>query len=173
MLSAWHRLHKIRRDKAALYELPHAQFQALFANANRDPKKGKPFSAGDFCVFKSREDTETAFPPEVAAIALELRHENRCPGVLLTCWSHVLTAAKEPVDVPSIRAWKSDDNRVWVFAPRWEGSNVRGFVAVDGNVHGDVVLRDIDRPLLTYTAKIPQNNSLGWLQSGLLLLLSN
>lgn len=149
-----------------------AQFQALFANANRDPKKSKPFESKDFCLFKASSEPETTFPRDVAALALELRYAQMCPKILLSCWDQVLQAAKDPVPVPDIRAWKSDDDRVWLLAPKWEGTNVRGFVAVDGGVRGKVQLRDIDRPLLTYSAEIPDRNSLGWMQSGLLVLLS-
>lgn len=104
---------------------------------------------------------------------MALRHEKRCPEILLTCWSQVLETSENPVPPPAIRAFKSDDDKVWAIAPKWEGPNIRAFVAVDGRRHGDLLVRDIDRPLLTYTVKVPQRRASGWLESGVLLLVSN
>jgi hypothetical protein len=45
-----------------------------------------------------------------------------------------------------------------------------GLVAVHGAIHGPVLLRDIDRKLLSYRLVLPQQKGFGWLQAGLLLL---
>jgi hypothetical protein len=172
-LGAWRKLNKIRRDQAAMQELPHAQFQALFANANRDPKKGKPFTAEDFCIFNRKKDESELISADVAGVIMALRHEKLCPAILLNCWSQVLAAAPSGGKLPQIRALKSDDSKVWVIAPKWEGSNIRAFISVDGVIRGDVLVRDLDRQLLTYTIKIPPRNAAAWIEGDLLLLVSN
>jgi hypothetical protein len=173
VLEAWRQLSKIRRDQAAMLELPQAQFQALFANANRDPKKSKPFTAEDFCIFRTKPATSGVISAEAASVIMALRHENRCPSFLLSCWPQVLEAAPTEPLVPTTRVLKSDDDRVWLVAPTWEGQNLRAFVAVNGVVRGPTLVRDLDRPLLTYTVVIPGRKAAGWLESGLLLLVSN
>jgi hypothetical protein len=65
----------------------------------------------------------------------------------------------------------SDDGSVWVLCPKWEGTNIRGgLVAVSASKHGSIKLRDIDRPLATYTVQVPRRPLAGWLESGLLLV---
>lgn len=156
-----------------MLELPQAQFQALFANANRDPQKTRPFHTEDFCFFREKQQNESNFPPVVAAIALALRHEKRCPELLVSCWQQVLEAATTEAKLPETRAYKSDDDKVWVLAPAWEKSNIRGFVIVDGRKIGETVVRDIDRPLLTYKVIVPPRKGAAWIEAGLLLLVSN
>jgi hypothetical protein len=156
-----------------MLELPQAQFQALFANANRDPKKTQPFTIDDFCLFRKKQPQNGVIPPEVASVIMALRHEKQCPSFLLSCWPQVLEAAPEEPRIPQTRVLKSDDNRVWIIAPVWEAQNMRAFVAVSGVTHGPIVVRDIDRPLLTHTVKIPARNAAAWIEGGLLLLVSN
>lgn len=153
-------------------ELPIANLAALLANINRDPKKGKPFSASDFLIFQEKEHTKPVLSAEVAAVALQLRHEGTAPPILLAAWQQVLASAQESAKVPSIRALKSDDGRVWVFCPTWEGGrNIRGgLVTVTANAAGCVVLRDIDRNLATYKVQVPKRPLCGWLEAGLLLV---
>lgn len=170
MLQAWKALQKLRRDELALQELPLASAQALFANANRDPKRGKPFTPSDFCLFRQKEQSEAKLTPEVAAVALALRHEGIAPPIVLAAWPEVLASANTHATPPSVRALRSDDQRVWVLCPAWEGQNIRGgLVAVHGAA-GCVTVRDIDRPLATYQVKLPSRRQAGWLESGLLLL---
>ena len=163
----------MRRAEAAMLELPHAQFQALFANANRDPKKGKPFSTEDFCIFIDKQKESEQIPSDVAAVIMALRHEKQCPAILLNCWNQVLAAAPTTSQLPQVRALKSDDNRIWIIAPKWEGPNIRAFISVDGVIRGDIQVRDIDRKLLTYTVQIPPRNAAAWIEGDLLLLVSN
>jgi hypothetical protein len=83
-----------------------------------------------------------------------------------------LAAATPHTTLPTTRVLKTDNDRVWIVAPKWEGPNIRAFVAVDGVIGGPTVVRDLDRPLLTYTVTLPPRKAAGWLQSGLLLLVS-
>lgn len=171
-LAAWNALHKRRRDIAALQELAVANLTCLTANMNRDSSKApKPFELRDFLLLREREGTTTVFDAEVAAVALALRHENRCPPLLLSVWPQILDAATKDAVSPKVRALHSDDDAIWVLAPRWEGRNVRGgLVAVRGRHQGAVVVRDIDRPLLTYRLRLPQHPGFGWLEARALLV---
>ena len=171
VLTAWKALQKIKRDEMALQELPVASLAALTANINRDPKKGKPFAPADFALFREQEKPSAELPAEVAATALALRHEGKLPSILLTAWPQVLASADEKTAPPSMRALHSDDGRVWILCPSWEGRNVRGgLVAVNGQISGTVLLRDVDKPLLTYRVQIPPRQAVGWLEGGLLLI---
>ena len=152
-------------------ELPIANLAALTGNINRDPKKGKPFSAMDFALFRDAERPKAELAPEVAAVALALRHEDVAPPIVLAAWPQILASATETAAPPSVRALRSDDGRVWVLAPAWEGRHCRGgLVAVTASAHGRVVLRDIDRPLATYVLQVPQRPHAAWLEGGLLLM---
>ena len=170
MLRAWKQLHKIRRDNAALAELPIAALQALTANINRDPKKSKPFTALDFAMFRERESDHKVLSPEVAATALALRAEKKDAPILLAAWDKVLASATTTAKIPEVRALHSDDNQIWILCPTWEGKNVRaGLIAVADHIFGVVRLRDIDRPLTTYSLTIPDRRTFAWLETGLLL----
>lgn len=170
-MRAWRELQRIRREQVQLQELPVAQLAALLANVNRDPKKGKPFSLQDFTLFASERSDDSVLSPEVAAIALELRHEDKAPPLLIACWPQVLASVKEGTKVPTPRALCSADDAVWVLAPKWEGANVRGgLVLVRGQICGNTVLRDLDRPLLSYTVKLPERPGFGWMEAGCLLV---
>ena len=174
MLAAWRALLRIRRDNAAVNELPTAQLMALTANLNRDAqRKPEPFTALDFTCYREREQAEEAFTAEVAAVALELRSEQQAPPLLLTVWPQILASAKnsaipQPLET---RAYRSDDDAVWVLAPKWEGRHCRGgLVLVRGRVSGAVLLRDLDKPLITHRLMVPERQGAGWIEAGCLLL---
>lgn len=142
---------------------------ALTRNLNIDPKKTKPLGIMDFALFQAAKEDDKAFSAEVAAVALGLRHEDRCPPLLLSVWEHILSSATD-ARPPATRAFRSDDDSVWIIAPSWEGRNCRGGLVVVRNHGGGVVrLRDIDRPLITHDLTIPKRNGFGWLEAGLLL----
>lgn len=172
VLRAWRELQRIRREAMQLQELPLAQLVALTANINRDPKKSKPFALQDFCLFgEKREEGDAVLSPQTAAVAMELRAEDKAPPLVIAAWPQVLASLQQSVTVPKCRALHSDDGAVWVLAPVWEGSNVRGgLVAVEGHISGAVLLRDLDRPLLTYRLVLPNRPGAGWYEGGCLLL---
>lgn len=172
MLEAHRHLRRIQRQQAALLELPLAQLTALTANVARDPAKGKPFSASDFLMFQEERQTDDGIRPEVAAVALALRNENRLPSLLLTIWPELVEAAKQDGKPPAIRALHNADETVWVLAPRFErDGHVRGgLVAVRGQLHGPVTLRELDKPLMRHRVVLPLRKGFGWLESDLLLL---
>lgn len=171
MLRAWRELQRIRRDSAALTELPVAALQALTANINRDPKRRpQAFTPQDFAIFRKPDPDESALSPSVAAVALALRSERRDSAILLAAWDKVLSSATDSATIPSIRALHTDDKLVWILCPEWEGRNIRGgLVAVGDHLHGPTTLRDIDRPMMTYTVDLPDRHTFAWLEAGLLL----
>lgn len=157
-----------------MLELPQAQHMALLANINRDPKKGKAFTASDFAVFQSPHQDRSKIPAAAASVALELRHQGKLPEIALAAWPQILANAPQtPVSV-QVRALRSDDNEVWVLAPAWEERNIRGgLVAVGRYLDGPVRLRDLDRPLMTYTVRFPVRKVAGYVEAGLLLVTEN
>ena len=172
MLGAWKHLQRIRRDQAALHELPVAALQALTANINRDSKKRpKPFTAMEFAMFQRKPEEDTkVLSAEVAATALALRAENLDSPILLTVWQQILGSANETAQPPEIRALHNDDKTVWILCPSWEGRNIRGGLVCSKGIHGPTLLRDVDRPLATYRLAIPRKPGVyAWSESGLLL----
>lgn len=162
---------RIRRDRAYLAELPIASLASLTANINRDPDKGKPFTPRDFCLFAKPEATDAPLSPEVAAVALDLRHKDIAPPLLLSVWPQILESVKEGIATPKLRALRSDDEAVWVLAPTWEKRSLRaGLVMVRGRTSGPTVLRDVDKPLMTYRLVLPEHPGFGWIEADLLLL---
>lgn len=173
VLQAWRELQRIRREDAQVQELQGAQLCALLANINRDPKKGKPFTLQDFMLFGHDQKPDRLLSAEVAAVALALKHEDRCPPLLVAAWNQVLASAAEGTRMPEVRALHSDDEAVWVLAPTREATGIRGgLVLVKGQISGTVVLRDLDRPLLTHQLVLPSRPGFGWIEAGCLLLLA-
>jgi hypothetical protein len=157
-----------------MLELPQAQHMALLANINRDPKKAKVFTASDFAMFQQPIKDETKIPAAAAAVAMQLRMENKLPALALAAWPQILANAPENPKIPEIRALHSDDNEVWVLAPTWEDRNIRGgLVAVGQFLSGVVLLRDLDRPLMTYRLRFPHRPLAGYVEAGLLLVAEN
>ena len=112
-----------------MHEAPVASLQALTANLNRDPKKTKPFTTADFMLFRdtdAEEQEKAVLTPDVAAAMLELRHRGELSGLLLVAWPQVVASATSEGKPPEILALHSDDRKVWVVAPVWEGRNLRG-----------------------------------------------
>lgn len=157
-----------------MHEAPIASLQALTANLNRDPKKTKAFTTADFMLFRDTEadqQQKAVLPAEVAAAMLELRHRGELTSFLMVAWPQVVASATKDAVPPEILALHSDDRRVWVVAPVWEGRNLRGgLVAVNGQIHGKVRMRDLKKPLMVYDLIVPTRNAAAWLEAGLLLV---
>ncbi|MFZ9960487.1 MAG: hypothetical protein ACO3GP_08850, partial [Candidatus Limnocylindrus sp.] len=91
--------------------------------------------------------------------------------LLIAVWPQILASVKPDVKPPETRALVSEDEKVWVLAPKWEGSNCRGgLVLVGDRIHGEVLLRDIDRPLLKHRLILPLRGGMGWAEGQSLLL---
>jgi hypothetical protein len=170
VLAAYEELQQIQRQQAAINELPVAQLTALTANVNRDPNKSPPFDTEQFCFFRDKPAID-GIGPAAAAVALALRHEDQCPALVISVWPDILEAAKTPGKIPPVRALRSDDDAVWVLAPTWEGQNIRGgLVAVRGRISGTVTLRELDRPLIRHSLRLPSREGFGWVEADLLLV---
>tara|TARA_R110000868_G_scaffold55541_9_gene172746 strand:- start:4425 stop:4871 length:447 start_codon:yes stop_codon:yes gene_type:complete len=145
---------------------------ALTANMNRDAKKQpKPFSLHDFTLFAPREDDNEVLGADVAAVAMDLKYAGRCPPLLISMWPQVIASAKPDTKAPSLRAFHTDDEMVWLLAPKFEGRNVRaGLALVRGRITGAITVRDLDRPLATYTIQIPEKPGFGWVETNSLFV---
>jgi hypothetical protein len=153
-------------------ERPVALLCAMFANANRDSKKRpKAYDPWDFWQFGDRPDGDAPFNAATGAAAIELRRRDLLPDVVLSVWPQLVASVEEGKGAPDVVALSSDDGTVWVLAPTFEASGIRGgLVAVMGQQSGLVMLRDVDRKLLTYEVRLPERNCCGWVSSGHLLL---
>ena len=167
MIRALQALGKIRRQQAHLAEVPIVRVWASWLNGYR--KEGSPaLEPSDLYAFG--EPKAARISADVAAVIMELHHEQKAHPLLLTVWSDVTTAAQDGHRVPDVRALRSDDQSVWVVAPRWEGAACRaGLVAVGSDLSGEVLVRDMDRPILTYRLVLPVRQGCGWVATGELL----
>lgn len=169
-MAAYTHLRKLERRDAARQELAVAQLSTLMANLNRDPKhRPDPFKLLDFCLFREDEGESDGFPPDAAAVALALRREGKLPTVLVGAWPAILAAAPACKRVPSIRAFHSDDRSVWLLAPAPEGRNWRGLLAVSEPRQGLIQMRDMDRPLCSWTVQLPAKSHWSYIEAGVLL----
>ena len=122
-------------------------------------------------MFQRRDDTDKSLRPEVAATALALRAERKDSPILLAAWDKVLASADESSRPPEVRALHTDDKQIWILCPTWEGRNIRaGLIAVGDAISGPTTLRDVDRPLASYTVTIPNRRTFAWLETDVLLV---
>lgn len=120
---------------------------------------------------EAEQREKAVLPPEVAAALLELRHRGDLSNLLMVAWPQAVASATKEAKPPEILALHSDDRRVWVVAPVREGRNLRGgLVAVNGQIHGKVRVRDLTKPLMVYDLMVPQRSAAAWLEAGLLLV---
>lgn len=158
---------KLERQRAHLAEVPIVRVWASWINGYR--KEGTPaLEPADLYAFG--EPKAARISAEVAAVVMELHHEQKAHPLLLTVWNDVTAAAQDGAKVPEVRALRSDDQTVWIVAPRWEGGACRaGLVAVGTYLSGEVLVRDLDRPLLSYRLVLPEREGCGWVATGELL----
>jgi len=172
VLAAPRQLLELERQQLQLQELQGAQLCSLLYNINRDQRKGKATSHQDWLFFRQevREDADQ-LPAVVAHVCLALRHEDKLPPLLIGIWKDVLKRSAVAAELPEIRALVSEDRCVVMVAPSWEGSNLRGFLAVKGHSRHELIsLVDIDRPMLRYSFKLPGHIQPVHFESGVLLV---
>ena len=167
IIRALQALTRIKRQEAHLAEVPIVRVWASWLNGYR--KEGSPpLEVADLYAFG--EPKAARISTEVAAVIMELHHQQKAHPLLLTVWEDVVKAASEHAKVPEVRALRSDDQTVWIVAPKWEGSACRGgLVAVGTQLAGEVLVRDMDRPILTYRLVLPEREGCGWVATGELL----
>jgi len=171
VLRSWEHAQRIEHRTLSRAELPLAQLQALFCNANRDPK-AKPFAPEDFRIYRPQERRDAQLDAPTAAALISLHQDAALHPLLYACWGEALEAANDTQPTPPLRALVSDDRTVWLVAPAWEGQNARGLVCVTEAMCGPVLLRDIDKPLIAYSFEIPRRTgaAAGWIAAGHLLV---
>lgn len=172
VLAAHRQLLELERQQLQLHELQGAQLCSLLYNINRDQRKGKATTHQDWLFFRQevREESDQ-LPAVVAHVCLALRHEDKLPPLLIGIWKEVLKRSAVQAELPEIRALVSEDRCVVLVAPTWEGSNLRGFLAVKGYPrHAVVSLQDVDRPMLTYSVKLPAHIQAVHFEAGVLLV---
>ena len=167
MIRALRALATIKRQEAHLAEVPIVRVWASWLNGYR--KEGTPaLEPSELYAFG--EPKAARISADVAAVVMSLHHEQKAHPLLLTVWSDVTAAAQDGHKLPETRALRSDDQQVWIVAPRWEGSACRaGLMAVGTEMSGEVLVRDMDRPILTYRLVLPVRQGCGWVATGELL----
>jgi len=157
-----------QRQHAAIYERPIARLTNLLYAVNRT-KEMRQLTEADWLLYGEQPEQQ-GLSREVVAVMLSLQAERRMPELLLPAWGAVVSGADDAGQPPECRALASDCGGLWIVAPRWEGVNIRGgLVGCHGLQGGQVQVRDIDRPLLRWTVRVPQRNLAGWLEGDLLL----
>lgn len=174
MWAALRTMERQRLEEAAIAAEPMARFAWLYFNAHRGEKQ-QPLPLEQFRVYAMpNEDAqvEAGISAEAAAAVVSLANDGKVPPYVLGAWGEVQKVANaRPIEAPSPRLLRSDDGMVSVVAPRFVDRGVRGgLVGVGGIVSGEVVVRDIDRPLLTWKVVVPRRAAAGWVEANLLLL---
>ena len=166
-MRAHRELQRIQRDRAFLAEVPIAQLTASFINANKS--EGKALGWRD-CTFFADPAEDVGIMPEVAAAIMALHHERKAAPILLAAWPDVVKAATAEAKAPSVRALVDDRREVWLIAPQWENGCIRaGLAAVGRMVSGPLLLRDVDRPLVSYMVTLPERQAAGWIEGRVLV----
>lgn len=135
---------KFQAEELHLEELGIATLSALFANANRDPKKGQPASPKDFFYFQREEDEGPKIPVAACDAFFSLVADGLLPGWALGVapLERLRTCRSKNGTVRKPRAWISDD--LILILPRVEGKEVVAALALSNGVSGFVELRDPD-----------------------------
>lgn len=135
---------RFHSEELHLQELGVATLSALFANANRDPKKGQPASPKDFFYFKQEEDDGPKIPAIVCDIFFSLVADGLMPGWALGIAPiDRLRAGKSnnPV-IRKPRAWISED--LVLILPKVDGKQIMAAFAISNQARGFVLLNDVD-----------------------------
>ena len=131
-------------------------------------RRGRPTRAEGVARLISR--SLEGILPEVAAAIMSLHHQQQAAPILLAVWPDVVKAATAEAKAPPVRALVDDRREVWLIAPQWENGCIRaGLAAVGRMVSGPVVLRDVDRPLVSYSVELPSRPAAGWIEGRVLL----
>ncbi|MBD2018665.1 hypothetical protein H6F43_00510 [Leptolyngbya sp. FACHB-36] len=135
---------KLRQEELHMAELGIAQLCALFVNANRDPKKGEPAKAKDFCHFTPKE-SEIQINGAACDAFFSLAPDEKLPAwALALAPVDKLKAQRKNRPAPKPRAWASEDE-VLLILPRVKGDRaVCSLAFVGENVSGLVTLADVD-----------------------------
>lgn len=131
---------KLQRDELHMQELGISSLCALFVNANRDPKKGKPAKPADFYRFK---DADNKLPAIACDAFFSLIDDRKMPG-----WAVGLAPIDElrrdrlfnPVRKP--RALVGDG--ILLLCPNIGDSQISAAMAIVDSTGGVVEVCDVD-----------------------------
>jgi len=171
-MSAWRSWQRIKKERIQLAEMPIAHLAALTANINRDTeKRSDPYTMRDFLLFADPEKGgQGRLGAATAEAMLDLRRRRLLPDHMIAAWAEVLKSARPGTALPECKALASECDGVWAVNPRVERDGFRcGLVGVHGVIRGPVVVKDVDRPLITYTLQVPPRNAAGWMAHDLWL----
>jgi hypothetical protein len=115
---------------------------------------------------------DNGIPPKAAAAVLALANRGQCPSYVLGAWGDVQAVAnRRPMDPPGCLMLQSENGMLTVVAPEFLPQGIRGgLVAAGEALSGEVVLRDPERPLLSWTVVVPERQGAGWIEAQMLLL---
>lgn len=153
---------KIHAEELHLQELGIATLSALFANANRDPKKGQPASPADFFYFAAKEQ----YGPEIPAIACELFFsliaDQKLPGWVLDLAPIAdlrRCRSQRPGRLPKPRAWVGEN--LLIIGPTLEGNDMGSLLSFDNGAVGLTEVCDIDTGT-PFFLKLPESPQIQW-----------
>jgi len=174
VLAAVRAMRKMQREQAAIAEEPLARAQWRYFGAHR--AEGAPMPPiDDFRCYPLEDvggDGDNGIPARAAAAVLAMANKGKCPPYVLGAWGDVQAVAnKRPVDAPDCLMLQTEDGMLTVVAPEFLPQGIRGgLVAAGEAVSGEVVLRDPDRPLLSWRVTVPERSGAGWIEAQMLLL---
>lgn len=138
---------KLHSEELHLQELGIATLSALFANANRDPKKGMPASPADFFYFSREEKPEVEIPTLACDIFFALIAEEKLPAWVLDIAPienlRKCRSKTPPTKLPRPRAWIGED--LVLILPRVNSpKEASAVLSFNNGVREMVELQDID-----------------------------
>jgi hypothetical protein len=138
---------KLHSEQLHLQELGIATLSALFANANRDPKKGMPASPSDFFYFSREERPEVEIPALACDIFFALIAEEKLPEWVLNIAPienlRKCRSKNPPAKFPRPRVWVGDD--LVLILPRVDSAKeVSAMLSFNNGTCEVVELQDID-----------------------------
>ena len=146
-----------------MMEAPIAQVTRTLYQINSKENAKIP-KLQEMMFFADNEEDEDKFPADAAAVAVALLAEKRCPAPFIAIWPTIHQAAQENSSVPAIRALRAESGLAWVLAPAIKDGRVEGVFSVEGGLHGDVRLVDIDRPFYRINVNIPIGKAFAYIE---------
>lgn len=150
---------KFQCEELHLQELGIATLSALFANANRDPKKGSPARAQDFFYFK-QEGRDIRIPGIACETFFSLIADGLLPGWALGIAPiDRLRECRKGSRVGKPRAWMSED--LVLILPKIEGDRVTAALCFSNGARGFTVVTDPDVGA-EFCLELPESGQVLW-----------
>lgn len=167
-------MRRMQREAASIADEPLARAQWRYFNGHRG-KDAPEMPIEQFRCYvldAAGNDGSGSITARAAAAVMALANEGKCPAYVLPAWDKVLAVVTaQPATAPDCKLLQSADGMLSVIAPEFIDQGVRGgLVAAGKQMSGEVVLHDVDRPLLTWRVVVPTRQGAGWIEAGMLLL---